>query len=92
MINITYFQFILVEGRYLHPLEYYRALVSITAPSLVIHPVFAAYCQPLVTPENAEFLSAGNTNTFRSVHSMDMKCIHVDHMLVWSTPHLKSKE
>lgn len=74
------FQFVLIEGRYMHPAEYYQALLTLTNPAVFIHPVFAAYCQPLINPENAEVLSSGNTSMFRSLHFMDMQFVHLDDM------------
>uniref|UniRef100_A0A7E4VJM6 Neuronal PAS domain-containing protein 4 n=1 Tax=Panagrellus redivivus TaxID=6233 RepID=A0A7E4VJM6_PANRE len=78
--HIQYYKFILVEGRYLHPIEYYQALNAVpnlnsTAP---IQPIFAAFCRPLINPENAETLATGNTAIFRSVHSMDFKFAQLD--------------
>uniref|UniRef100_A0A0M3IPD3 BHLH domain-containing protein n=1 Tax=Ascaris lumbricoides TaxID=6252 RepID=A0A0M3IPD3_ASCLU len=72
--------FVLVQGRYLHPAEYYQACMSLSSPSSLVQPVFAAYCQPLINPENAEMLSAGNTSMFRSLHLMDMKFLYLDEM------------
>lgn len=70
----------LVEGRYLHPAEYYQAINAVATPSTSIQPIFAAFCQPLINPENAESLATGNTSMFRSVHTMDMKFVHLDDM------------
>uniref|UniRef100_A0A0M3IQB1 PAS domain-containing protein n=1 Tax=Ascaris lumbricoides TaxID=6252 RepID=A0A0M3IQB1_ASCLU len=76
-------QFVLVQGRYLHPAEYYQACMSLSSPSSLVQPVFAAYCQPLINPENAEVLSAGNTSMFRSLHLMDMKFLYLDEIGVY---------
>uniref|UniRef100_A0A0N5AUF8 Neuronal PAS domain-containing protein 4 n=1 Tax=Syphacia muris TaxID=451379 RepID=A0A0N5AUF8_9BILA len=76
--QLQYHKFILIEGRYLHPAEYYQAYMSVSSPSTFIQPIFAAYCQPLINPENAEVLSSGNTSIFRSVHLMDMKFLYLD--------------
>ena len=78
--HIQYYKFILVEGRYLHPVEYYQALNAIPTPTAPIQPIFAAFCRPLINPENAETLSTGNTSIFRSIHFMDMKFLHLDEM------------
>uniref|UniRef100_A0A158PB32 PAS domain-containing protein n=1 Tax=Angiostrongylus cantonensis TaxID=6313 RepID=A0A158PB32_ANGCA len=43
-------------------------------------PIFAAYCQPVINPENAEALSVGNTDVFSSQHYLDMTFKEVDHM------------
>uniref|UniRef100_A0AC35GGH1 PAS domain-containing protein n=1 Tax=Panagrolaimus sp. PS1159 TaxID=55785 RepID=A0AC35GGH1_9BILA len=76
--HIQYYKFILVEGRYLHPIEYYQTLNSIPNPTAPIQPIFAAFCRPLINPENAETLSTGNTSMFRSIHFLDMKFLHLD--------------
>uniref|UniRef100_A0A914CTG9 PAS domain-containing protein n=1 Tax=Acrobeloides nanus TaxID=290746 RepID=A0A914CTG9_9BILA len=76
--HIQYYKFVLVEGRYLHPSEYYQAVNAIATPSTSIQPIFAAYCQPLINPENADSIATGNTSMFRSVHLMDMKFLHLD--------------
>ncbi|KHN76520.1 Neuronal PAS domain-containing protein 4 [Toxocara canis] len=76
--QLQYHKFVLVQGRYLHPAEYYQAYLSVSSPSSFVQPIFAAYCQPLINPENAEVLSAGNTSMFRSLHLMDMKFLHLD--------------
>uniref|UniRef100_A0A914V572 PAS domain-containing protein n=1 Tax=Plectus sambesii TaxID=2011161 RepID=A0A914V572_9BILA len=76
--QLQYHKFVLIEGRYLHPAEYYQALLTLTNPAVFIHPVFAGYCQPLINPENAEVLSSGNTSMFRSLHLMDMQFVHLD--------------
>ena len=78
--HIQYYKFILVEGRYLHPAEYYQALNSVPNPTAPLQPIFAAFCRPLINPENAETLATGNTSMFRSIHLMDMKFIHLDEM------------
>ncbi|KAE9548169.1 hypothetical protein FO519_008622 [Halicephalobus sp. NKZ332] len=76
--HIQYYKFILVEGRYLHPAEYYQALNAVPNPTAPVQPIFAAFCRPLINPENAETLATGNTSMFRSIHLMDMKFIHID--------------
>nr|CDJ97458.1 PAS fold-3 domain containing protein [Haemonchus contortus] len=73
-VDIT---FILLQGRYIHPTEYFQAIAG--TPE-AIQPVFAAYCQPVINPENAETLSMGNTDVFSSQHFLDMTFKEVDHM------------
>lgn len=63
-----WFQVILVQGHYLSYLE----LCSRNEP------VFLATCTPIAMPETRECVVQGATNVFTSIHSMDMKFIHVD--------------
>ncbi|VDN18342.1 unnamed protein product [Gongylonema pulchrum] len=69
-----------MEGRYVHASEYYQTYQSLSPLSPSIQPLFAAYCQMLINPENAETFSAGNTSMFTTVHSMDLKFIYIDQM------------
>ncbi|XP_060516032.1 PAS domain-containing protein cky-1 isoform X2 [Cylas formicarius] len=41
-------------------------------------PVFLATCTPVAMPETRECVVQGSTNVFTSIHSMDMRFIHVD--------------
>ncbi|CAG2162838.1 unnamed protein product, partial [Oppiella nova] len=41
-------------------------------------PVFLATCTPVAMPETRECVVQGSTNVFTSIHSMDMKFIHLD--------------
>ncbi|CAH2054653.1 unnamed protein product, partial [Iphiclides podalirius] len=41
-------------------------------------PVFLAVCTPLAMPETRECVVNGATNVFTTVHSMDMKILHID--------------
>lgn len=41
-------------------------------------PVFLATCTPVAMPETRECVVQGSTNVFTTIHSMDMKFIHVD--------------
>ncbi|UXI16539.1 Lysosome-associated membrane glycoprotein 5 [Sarcoptes scabiei] len=41
-------------------------------------PVFLATCTPVAMPETRECVVHGSTNVFTSIHSMDMKFIHLD--------------
>ncbi|XGW06398.1 hypothetical protein V3C99_016590 [Haemonchus contortus] len=75
--QLQYHKFILLQGRYIHPTEYFQAIAG--TPE-AIQPVFAAYCQPVINPENAETLSMGNTDVFSSQHFLDMTFKEVDHM------------
>lgn len=70
-----------MEGRYLHASDYYNTHQS-SASLSHIQPLFAVYCEMLINPENVEILSTGNTSIFSTVHSMDLKFLHIDHMYV----------
>ncbi|XP_058789953.1 neuronal PAS domain-containing protein 4 [Phymastichus coffea] len=59
---------VLVEGRYLP-----FALQSNRSES-----VFLASCTPVVLPETRESVVQGATNIFTTIHSMDMKYLHID--------------
>ena len=41
-------------------------------------PVFLATCTPIAMPETRECVVQGSTNVFTSIHSMDMRFIHLD--------------
>ncbi|XP_037036312.1 neuronal PAS domain-containing protein 4A isoform X2 [Bradysia coprophila] len=41
-------------------------------------PVFLATCTPMAMPETRECVVQGATNVFTTIHSMDMKIVHVD--------------
>ncbi|XP_023239313.1 neuronal PAS domain-containing protein 4-like isoform X1 [Centruroides sculpturatus] len=41
-------------------------------------PVFLATCTPVAMPETRECVVQGSTNVFTSIHSMDMKFLHID--------------
>nr|CAD7427922.1 unnamed protein product [Timema monikensis] len=41
-------------------------------------PVFLATCTPVAMPETRECVVQGATNVFTSIHSMDMKFMHID--------------
>lgn len=62
------FQVVLVQGRYLS----FLPLCSRNEP------VFLATCTPVAMPETRECVVQGATNVFTSIHSMDMRYIHVD--------------
>ncbi|XP_044764762.1 neuronal PAS domain-containing protein 4 isoform X2 [Coccinella septempunctata] len=59
---------VLVQGRYLS----FLPLCSRNEP------VFLATCTPVAMPETRECVVQGATNVFTSIHSMDMKFIHID--------------
>ncbi|XP_064215517.1 PAS domain-containing protein cky-1 isoform X5 [Tribolium castaneum] len=59
---------VLVQGRYLS----FLPLCSRNEP------VFLATCTPVAMPETRECVVQGATNVFTSVHSMDMRFIHID--------------
>lgn len=62
------FQVVLVQGRYLS----FLPLCSRNEP------VFLATCTPVAMPETRECIVQGATNVFTSIHSMDMRFIHID--------------
>ena len=41
-------------------------------------PVFLATCTPVAMPETRECVVQGSTSVFTSIHSMDMKFMHID--------------
>ncbi|CAD7093092.1 unnamed protein product [Hermetia illucens] len=41
-------------------------------------PVFLATCTPIAMPETRECVVQGATNVFTTIHSMDMKIVHID--------------
>ncbi|VDL71123.1 unnamed protein product [Nippostrongylus brasiliensis] len=76
--------FILLQGRYFQTVEPYQAVtnaaeVVVSFPNTA-EPIFAAYCQPVINPENAETLSIGNTDVFSSQHFLDMSFKEADNM------------
>ncbi|CAG9531004.1 unnamed protein product [Cercopithifilaria johnstoni] len=81
--QLQYHKYTLMEGRYLHANDYYNTNQSLLPSLSHIQPLFAAYCEMLINPENVEMLSAGNTSIFSTVHSMDLKFVHIDHMTVY---------
>ncbi|TKR87441.1 hypothetical protein L596_011839 [Steinernema carpocapsae] len=78
--QIHYHKFVLVHGRYVHTAEYYQAVNAVNGPANAVEPIFAAYCQPLINPENAHNQLKGNTSVFQSRHHMDMRFIDMDHV------------
>ncbi|CEF63403.1 NPAS4 protein [Strongyloides ratti] len=78
--HLQYHKFVLLQGRYMHSQEYYDATISMVQTFDQIQPIFAAYCHPLINPENAEILSNGSTNIFRAVQEMDMNWKEIDHI------------
>nr|XP_029731824.1 uncharacterized protein LOC109423405 [Aedes albopictus] len=59
---------VLVQGHYLS----YLPLCSRNEP------VFIATCTPIAMPETRECVVQGATNVFTTIHSMDMKIVHID--------------
>ncbi|XP_076069659.1 uncharacterized protein LOC143041546 isoform X2 [Oratosquilla oratoria] len=59
---------VLMQGRYLS----FLPLCSRNEP------VFLAHCTPVALPETRECVVQGATNVFTSVHTMDMKFLHLD--------------
>ncbi|XP_050313606.1 PAS domain-containing protein cky-1 isoform X2 [Anthonomus grandis grandis] len=59
---------VLVQGRY----QSFLPLCSRNEP------VFLATCTPVAMPETRECVVQGATNVFTSIHSMDMRFIHID--------------
>ncbi|XP_055636672.1 uncharacterized protein LOC129775684 isoform X2 [Toxorhynchites rutilus septentrionalis] len=59
---------VLVQGHYLS----YLPLCSRNEP------VFIATCTPIAMPETRECVVQGATNCFTTIHSMDMKIVHID--------------
>uniref|UniRef100_A0A8W7P234 PAS domain-containing protein n=1 Tax=Anopheles coluzzii TaxID=1518534 RepID=A0A8W7P234_ANOCL len=59
---------VLVQGHYLS----YLPLCSRNEP------VFIATCTPIAMPETRECVVQGATNVFTTIHSMDMKVVHID--------------
>lgn len=41
-------------------------------------PVFLALCTPVAMPETRECVVQGSTHVFTTIHSMDMKILHLD--------------
>ena len=85
----------MLEGRYIHPTEFYKTLNLMTDASEHINPVFAAFCTPLICPKNAEALVRGNTQIFQCKHQMDLRFFEVDsigcHFLGLSPEQLHAK-
>jgi hypothetical protein len=48
-------------------------------------PVFLATCTPVAMPETRECVVQGSTSVFTTIHSMDMKFIHIDRKYVSTT-------
>ncbi|XP_014242818.1 neuronal PAS domain-containing protein 4 [Cimex lectularius] len=46
-------------------------------------PVFLATCTPVAMPETRECVVQGATNVFTTIHSMDMKFVHIDRNGEW---------
>lgn len=69
-----YLQVVLVQGHYLS----YLPLCSRNEP------VFLATCTPIAMPETRECVVQGATNVFTTIHSMDMKTVHVDKKWVYN--------
>lgn len=67
-IFIFFLQVVLVQGHYLS----YLPLCSRNEP------VFLATCTPIAMPETRECVVQGATNIFTTIHSMDMKIMHID--------------
>lgn len=61
-------QVVLIQGHYLS----YLPLCSRNEP------VFLATCTPIAMPETRECIVQGATNVFTTIHSMDMKIMHMD--------------
>lgn len=59
---------VLIQGHYLS----YLPLCSRNEP------VFLATCTPIAMPETRECVVQGATNVFTTIHSMDMKFVHID--------------
>lgn len=41
-------------------------------------PVFIAHCSPVVMPETRECVAQGNSEVYTSMHSIDLKYVHLD--------------
>ncbi|KAK9511392.1 hypothetical protein O3M35_000057 [Rhynocoris fuscipes] len=65
---IIILQVVLVQGHYLS----FLPLCSRNEP------VFLATCTPVAMPETRECVVQGATNVFTTIHSMDMKFVHID--------------
>uniref|UniRef100_A0A1I7V1N2 PAS domain-containing protein n=3 Tax=Caenorhabditis tropicalis TaxID=1561998 RepID=A0A1I7V1N2_9PELO len=91
--QLHYHKFVLFQGRYIQPAEFYQQLNSQSSQPDCDQPVFSAYCQPLINPENAEGMSTGNTHVFCTQHFLDMKFKDSDlmatHHLGYSKDQLK---
>lgn len=59
---------VLVEGRYCGTLPL----------SSRKEPVFVATCRPIAMPETTDRVVQGDTNIFKTMHSMDMRILHAD--------------
>ncbi|PIC26083.1 hypothetical protein B9Z55_018768 [Caenorhabditis nigoni] len=57
--QLHYHKFVLFQGRYIQPAEFYQQLNAQNSQPDCDQPVFSAYCQPLINPENAEGMSTG---------------------------------
>nr|AAK52514.1 putative transcription factor C15C8.2 [Caenorhabditis elegans] len=78
--QLQYHKFVLFQGRYIQPAEFYQQLNAQNSQPDCDQPVFSAYCQPLINPENAEGMSTGNTHVFSTQHYLDMKFKEADTM------------
>uniref|UniRef100_A0AC35UBW0 PAS domain-containing protein n=1 Tax=Rhabditophanes sp. KR3021 TaxID=114890 RepID=A0AC35UBW0_9BILA len=78
--HLQYHKFVLIQGRYMHPQEYYDNALALAQPYDVIQPIFAAYCHPLINPENADILANGSTHIFRAIHHMDLSFSDLDYI------------
>lgn len=65
--SINFFQVVLIQGHYLS----FLPLCSRNEP------VFLATCTPIAMPETCSVVQ-GATNVFTTIHSMDMKVVHID--------------
>lgn len=65
---IFYSQVVLIKGHFLS----FLPLCSRNEP------VFLAACSPIAMPETRECVVQGATNVFTTIHSMDMKIMHID--------------
>lgn len=85
----------MLEGRFIHPSEYYKTLNLMTETGDHISPIFATFCTPLICPKNSEALVRGNTQIFQCKHHMDLRFLEADsiacHYLGLLTDQLLSK-
>ncbi|KAI6225198.1 Neuronal PAS domain-containing protein 4 [Aphelenchoides fujianensis] len=76
--QVQHYKFVAVEGRFIHPAEFYKTLNAITNVQPPVQPIFAAFCTPLLTPDNVECLNPGNTEVFHSTHRADLRFVELD--------------
>ncbi|KAJ8985853.1 hypothetical protein NQ317_006225 [Molorchus minor] len=77
--NSKFFRYnyvVLIQGKYLS----FLPLCSRNEP------VFLATCTPVAMPETRECVVQGATNVFTSIHSMDMRFIHIDNKTCYIPP------